>query len=196
MPQRKPPGQPATMFDPRDWVPLRTEAFARIKAAVGGAALAVRDLLAGLRDGTLGSATRAISYDRTEEVFEILPPSFWSDVTIDTEAGSEGQRACVYPPKGRRFTGIRYFFIRRSDLDRAYPPAGTPKGASVSENPRPQYDRGRQAMLAVYSPDGKAPRGLPMKTIWGAIDAHLKGVKTPSEDILAEVVKDLGRADE
>jgi hypothetical protein len=82
-------------------------------------------------------------------------------------------------------------------------PSATAPGDAPAVRSRPQYDLACRVLRAIYPPEGKAPPGLTIKQIRRAIDDHLKKEnenkneherrKTPSEDIIAEAVRDLGR---
>jgi hypothetical protein len=118
---------PDYQLNPREWASL-DDAFARIKASVSSTYVALYDLTRDLREGRLGSATRAISYDGSKSVCAILKPPFWRDLSLDDVVNvrpdgtiEHTNRVRVWPPRGRRFTGRRVFFVRRRDLDKVYP---------------------------------------------------------------------------
>jgi hypothetical protein len=68
------------------------------------------------------------------------------------------------------------------------PPSPTKPGS------RPQFDLTIQLLRAEFPPDGKVPVGLMYKAAWKRVVARTpEGKKPPSEDIVTEAVKFLGR---
>jgi hypothetical protein len=113
----------ALIWRPGDWVPLH-EAFARLKASVGSAELAARDL----RNPCLQWAERCILPDG-KETCRLLGPSFlrdeaklewWPDIIwIGFDARPERQQRAgvrVVTVDGKAREGCHYF-IRRQDLE-------------------------------------------------------------------------------
>jgi hypothetical protein len=141
----KKPKKPAAPFvlSPAEWAPLQ-EAYDRVKTASG--AIAVHDLRRHLRTpGVLPSARRAFVLDGTEvvETCELLDPAFWdshsprpADATIRVEIVIAGQHIVQLVPG--------YFFVRRQELDKLYPPPGPGLSSSDESLPSIGVRRGRK----------------------------------------------------
>jgi hypothetical protein len=78
-----------------------------------------------------------------------------------------------------------------------------PARKARAERDRSQVNRSKAALLAIYLPDGKAPRRLTGKEIQRAVVNHIKSRNTenqklnlPGRDSIATAVKELGRSDD
>jgi hypothetical protein len=117
----KPKETPPT-FDWRDWVQL-TPAFLQVMSCVGPIDLALDCFNRDLRTGRLRSMK--ISPDGTRTP---LNKSFWRQWTV---------KAPMHPHEGVRVEPYvdGHVYVRRADLDKLYPRAGTP-----APTPAPQAD--------------------------------------------------------
>jgi hypothetical protein len=129
-------------LDPTEWAPF-DDALAQIKASVGSAELAARDLHRDLRNGDLVGASRRIDYKTNEETCEIHKRDFWDQVEVWQSLGHvrvdpspRHQSHITYsPPRGR------WFYVRRRELDTRHPRAipekakPPPKQPTASKSP-------------------------------------------------------------
>ena len=106
------PKKTSPIFDARNWVQL-TDAFVQVMSCVGRRDLAEIYFNRDLRNGRLGSVK--ISHGTPTQ----LDPSDWQQWTV---------KAPLHPQEG---VGVEpyvdgYVYVRRADLDKLYPRAGTP----------------------------------------------------------------------
>jgi hypothetical protein len=128
------PKETPPIFDARDWVQL-TDAFVQVMSCVGRRDLAEIDINRDLRNGRLGSMKRSPDGTPTR-----LDPSIWQQWTV---------KAPMHPQEGVRVEPYvdGHVYVRRADLDRLYPRAGTPAPtpAPQAEDAQPPRPRRRKA---------------------------------------------------
>jgi hypothetical protein len=142
------------------WVSL-TEAFPRVKAAVGGSDdLAAHDLTMKLRAGKLTAAGRQIVRGADDRYF-IFAREFWLRAEIDPpfRAAEALQRLETrLLPKGR---GYWWFFFDRKQFDKHYPAAvpSAPKAPRADEAKPTRREEPRIYGLIRQAADKKWPDG-------------------------------------
>jgi hypothetical protein len=109
-------------LDLTEWVSVDA-ALAQIKARVGSAELAVRDLHRDLRGGDLVGASRRIDYNPEQESCEVHNRSFWHDLEVRQADGHVRVQPSSYDPHHILSRGRVWFYVRRAELDRRYPHA-------------------------------------------------------------------------
>jgi hypothetical protein len=164
--------KPTSTLDPREWASF-DEAFVRLKACVGSRDLALHDLLRDLRTpGRLGSAERILPYSDTwrpyrikEALCRILEPSYWAAAFELRDVIGHSDRVRVEPSTGSFLDGRHYFFVRRRDLDRLYPPANT----NLQEEATGSKPGSASAWIDELWPDDDEWRLLSAKDVYKAI---------------------------
>jgi hypothetical protein len=131
-------------LDPRRWMPL-AEGFQRASAALGSIALAAQDLHDKLLRGLLQAAYRAIVYSTEHphghEISGLIERARWEHYKPwGSGDGSVRLRRIIKEAGDENLAGGGvYFFIRRAEFDRFYPP---PQPAAADSLRPPQRRRG------------------------------------------------------
>jgi hypothetical protein len=155
----KPPPRQGPALSAAQWIPL-SDAFARARAHLGSHRLAERDLLEHMRSGRLATAVRRIAGDGVE-LFEAVAPSFFATAVLTPRNGDVEIveiDALIARPSGveaptDESSGLRAFFVARSDLGKLYPVAADPApadagGPQLRRKPGPQPIKDWQMVVA------------------------------------------------
>jgi hypothetical protein len=137
-----------------DWVPLNT-ALQRIKDSTGSVRLAGIDLQQALLGGRLKAAARLLNHQGIEER-AALSPSYWEQVALHVCEKGDVQ---LLPLEADRVApGELHVFVRRSDLDRLYPSAGSEDDGKVDRAEQPARRRGPFPKYKWHEIDGEIAR--------------------------------------
>jgi hypothetical protein len=162
------PKETPPIFDARDWVQL-TDAFVQVMSCVGRRDLAEIDINRDLRNGRLGSMKRSPDGTPTQ-----LDPSDWQQWTV---------KAPLQPQEG---VGVEpyvdgYVYVRRADLDKLYPRAGTPVA--------PQSNDTESSSKTTPAPEKQQPGIKPTKDWPNRLAPEMVRVACETPDLLRDRAK-------
>ena len=139
----------AADFSPRDWVLLKA-ALVRIISITGSRDRGLFFLNRDLRSGRLGAVKVQISDGK--EMVTPLNPSDWEQRTVEAPKLNPEEGVRVEPYEDG------YFCVRAVDLDKHYPPAGTPVVPQSDETRPPERRRGPVTTHDWHSINGEIAR--------------------------------------
>jgi hypothetical protein len=162
------PKEAPPIFDAREWVQL-TDAFVQVMSCVGRRDLAEIDINRDLRNGRLGSMKRSPDGTPTQ-----LDPSDWQQWTV---------KAPLHPQEG---VGVEpyvdgYVYVRRADLDKLYPRAGTPVA--------PQSNDTESSSKTTPAPEKQQPGIKPTKDWPNRLAPEMVRVACETPDLLRDRAK-------